>query len=84
MEAIREPIAVNGKNRVSIDEYLAFERDSQRNEEINVEVFRLNKANHWELDEYKVADQHLFIPSLDLSLSLRDIYEDTRLLDSLK
>jgi Uma2 family endonuclease len=53
-------------------------------EAINVEVFRLNKANHWELDEYKEADQLLFIPSLDLSLSLRDIYEDTRLLDSLK
>jgi Uma2 family endonuclease len=49
-------------------------------ETIGVENFRLNLVNHWELEEYKTVDQNLFISSLDVTISLREIYANTNLI----
>lgn len=46
---------------------------------ISVEVFRLNTAKHWELEEYKTLEKNLYITSLDVSISLHDIYQFTSL-----
>jgi Uma2 family endonuclease len=48
-------------------------------EAVGVEVFRVNKQNHWELEEYKTMDDALQIPTLQLSIPLNEIYEGTQL-----
>lgn len=49
-------------------------------ESILVEVFRVNKSGHWELEEYKMVDDVLQLNSLSLSVALKDIYMSTKLL----
>lgn len=49
-------------------------------EAIGVEAFRINKQNHWELEEYATANQELNIPILQLQIHLSEIYDDTELL----
>ena len=44
---------------------------------LNIEAFRLNKNNHWELEEYKTLDETLQILTLDLSISCINIYDGT-------
>jgi Uma2 family endonuclease len=46
---------------------------------IGVEAFRLNRHNHWELEEYKSMEEVLQIPALDVALSMREIYDGTKL-----
>lgn len=58
----------------TLREYILVESES-----IGIEVFRLNTSGHWELEEYKNIDQELSIPSVNLALSLKDIYLDTKL-----
>jgi len=48
-------------------------------EKITVEVFRINLHNHWELQEYKTLQQTVQLPSVGVSLSMKDIYRGTRL-----
>jgi Uma2 family endonuclease len=48
-------------------------------ESISIEVFRLNAGNHWELEEVKSLNEILTIHCLQLSISLNDIYEGTKL-----
>jgi Uma2 family endonuclease len=60
----------------SLKEYILVDTET-----INVEVFRLNHLNHWELEEYKGEDQHLQIRSLEISIPMLDIYEGTKLLN---
>ena len=50
-------------------------------ETVSIEVFRVNKSNHWELEEYKSLDDELQIPALSLAILLKNIYEGTRLLN---
>jgi Uma2 family endonuclease len=45
---------------------------------INVEAFRINANNHWELEEYKKLKEVLDIPSIGISLPLTEIYEGTK------
>ena len=47
---------------------------------INVEVFRINNSNHWELEEYKSIADIITIPSLKLTIPLAEIYATTSLL----
>ncbi|HWR33279.1 MAG TPA: Uma2 family endonuclease [Chitinophagaceae bacterium] len=47
---------------------------------INVEAFRLNTNNHWELEEYKNINDILTIPYLDIAIPLSEIYATTSLL----
>jgi Uma2 family endonuclease len=59
----------------SLQQYILIESES-----IHVESFELNERNHWELKEYKLPEHELAFPSLDLSVSLSEIYERTKLL----
>lgn len=59
----------------SLREYILV--DSER---IAIEAFRLNEKQHWELEEYTGPEQHLELPSLSITIALRDIYQDTKLL----
>lgn len=56
----------------TLKEYILVDSES-----ISVEVFRLNAANHWELEEYKTTEQNLFIASLRVTITLRTMYENT-------
>lgn len=58
----------------SLREYIIVDTEA-----LSVEVFRLNKSNHWELEEYKEIHQSLLIHSLSISVPLADIYEGTKL-----
>ncbi|MFM9838206.1 MAG: Uma2 family endonuclease [Cyclobacteriaceae bacterium] len=46
---------------------------------IRVEIFRLNASKHWELEEYKTLDEKFYIATLNVRISLRDVYEFTSL-----
>jgi len=49
-------------------------------EDMSIEVFRVNKHNHWELEEYKKADEVLSILTLGLQIPVKEIYEGTKVL----
>ncbi len=49
-------------------------------EAIAVEAFRINEKGEWVLKEYRLVDQELQVPTLQLSIPLRDMYEGTKLL----
>jgi Uma2 family endonuclease len=57
----------------SLKEYILVDSES-----ISIEAFRINSSGHWELEEFKTADQTLSIPSLNISISLRNVYDDTK------
>lgn len=46
---------------------------------VRAEAFRLNKSNHWELEEYTTIHDVLDIPFLNISIPLQTIYERTKL-----
>lgn len=50
-------------------------------EAILIEVFRVNASGHWELEEYKKVDDMLSLPSLSLSVALKEIYQGTKLVN---
>jgi Uma2 family endonuclease len=51
-------------------------------EAILVEVFRINATGHWELEEYKSLAQALHFNSLSIAITLNDIYQGTKLLNT--
>jgi len=53
-----------------LKEYILIDSES-----INIEAFRLNEHNHWELEEYKNEDDLLSVQTVQLSLPLHEIYE---------
>ena len=61
----------------TLKEYVLVDTDS-----ILVEVFRINQSGHWELEEYKSPDTVLPFTSLSISVTLKDIYQGTKLLKS--
>jgi Uma2 family endonuclease len=63
----------------TLKEYILVDSES-----INIEAWRINEKNKWELHEYNSLDQQLQLPTLSLTLSLADIYEGTKLESSLK
>lgn len=58
----------------TLKEYILIDSES-----IGVEIFRINKQGHWELEEHRLIDGTLKIPSVNLSLPLKEIYEGTKL-----
>jgi Uma2 family endonuclease len=58
----------------TLKEYIMVDSDS-----ISIECFRVNKTNHWELEEYKTLEQILSIPTLAVNLSIKQVYEGTKL-----
>jgi Uma2 family endonuclease len=59
----------------SLREYILIDSET-----VNIEAFRLNDKNHWELEEYKKAKDILLVKTMQLSISLKNIYEGTKLL----
>lgn len=47
-------------------------------EAISIEAFYINKNGLWELKEYKTINETLELNSINVSLKLTDIYEDTK------
>ncbi|MCH5599669.1 Uma2 family endonuclease [Niabella ginsengisoli] len=58
----------------SLKEYLLVDSES-----VNIEAFRLNASEHWELEEYKTLNSSLNIKALDISIGLTEIYNGTGL-----
>jgi Uma2 family endonuclease len=58
----------------TLKEYILVDSES-----VNIEVFRLNLSNHWELEEYRKDSESLLIHAINTSLSLSEIYEGTDL-----
>lgn len=46
---------------------------------INVEAFRINSNNHWELEEYRDFSATLTLSSLNISVPVAEIYRGTKL-----
>lgn len=46
---------------------------------INVEAFRINSNNHWELEEYRDFSATLTLSSLSISVPIAEIYRGTKL-----
>lgn len=58
----------------SLKEYILVDSES-----LNIEVFRINLAGHWELEEYKSVSDNLSVPSLELTIPIAEIYQRTKL-----
>lgn len=54
----------------SLKEYILIDSES-----VNIEVFRLNSNRHWELEEYKSLADSLTIPSINVLIGVKEIYE---------
>lgn len=48
-------------------------------ESIYIEVFWLNEASYWELEEYKSIDETFYIKTIDEDLRVADIYEGVKI-----
>jgi Uma2 family endonuclease len=59
----------------SLKEYILVDTET-----INIEVFRINKSGHWELEEYKSLLDNLVMPTLSIDLPLKLIYQHTSLI----
>ena len=59
----------------TLKEYILVDSES-----MNIEVFRLNAGNHWELEEYNQTAESFQIQIINESLLLSEIYEGTKLL----
>lgn len=55
---------------VSLKEYILVDSES-----MHIEIFRLNKNGHWELEEYKSLTDSVIIKAIDESVVLSEIYE---------
>jgi Uma2 family endonuclease len=63
----------------TLKEYLLIDTDK-----IGVEVFRINTSNQWELQEYKTLQQTVQLPTVNVALSMKDIYKETLLAKQVK
>lgn len=59
----------------SLKEYILVDTKS-----INIEAFRINSNNNWELEEYKILSGQLSIPSVQVNILIVDIYDGTKLI----
>jgi Uma2 family endonuclease len=59
----------------SLKEYIMVDSSS-----VLIEAFRINGTGHWELEEYKHLHEDLKLSSLNISISVTDIYQGTKLL----
>jgi Uma2 family endonuclease len=58
----------------TLKEYILVDSES-----INVEAFRLNKQEHWELEEYMSMSDILSIPTVNVAVPLEEIYLNAKL-----
>jgi Uma2 family endonuclease len=60
---------------LTLKEYILVDSES-----VTIEAFRLNTNKHWELEEYNKDSGNLTLQTVNISLSLTEIYEKTGLL----
>ena len=48
-------------------------------ETVHIEVFRLNKNNHWELDEYNDINSNVEIKAISENIAIAEIYDGVKL-----
>jgi Uma2 family endonuclease len=48
-------------------------------ESISVQAFRINKESRWELEDYRSLDQTVTFPIVEISISMKELYEGTKL-----
>lgn len=48
-------------------------------ETMHIEVFHLNKSRHWELEEYRSAEETLYIKTIDANIPVAAIYTGVNL-----
>lgn len=58
----------------TLKEYILVDSES-----MHIEVFRLNKTIHWELEEYKLPGEQLAIKAVNVTIPLTDIYDGVKL-----
>ncbi|MGL6266381.1 MAG: Uma2 family endonuclease, partial [Chitinophagaceae bacterium] len=58
----------------ALKEYILVDTGSVR-----IEAFRINDRGNWELEEYKTSEGLLRIPSVEVDLSVADIYKGTKI-----
>ncbi|MBX2923234.1 MAG: hypothetical protein KF746_13625 [Chitinophagaceae bacterium] len=46
---------------------------------MHIEIFHLNKINHWELEEYNSVEEMLYIKTINEEIALGDIYNGVQL-----
>jgi len=46
---------------------------------VNIEAYHINASGNWELKEYKNIKESLYMPSIQVSVPLKDIYERTKI-----
>ncbi len=60
---------------ISLKEYVLIDSES-----VSIEGFRINNSGNWELKEYKNIDDNIPFQSINVTISLKEIYEGTKLL----
>ncbi len=60
----------------TLEEYLLVDSES-----IHIEIFRLNKNGHWELEEYDSLNDAVIIKAINETVVLSEIYEGVRIVD---
>jgi Uma2 family endonuclease len=63
----------------TLKEYILIDTES-----IAVKSWRINAHNYWEPEEYKTLQDTVLIPAVEVSLSMLNIYEGTRLAEQVK
>jgi Uma2 family endonuclease len=48
-------------------------------EQVSIEAYHINEHGNWELKEYKGIDDNLFLQSIQVTLSLKEIYKRTKI-----
>ena len=44
-----------------------------------MEVFRLNKNGHWELDEYETIGENVIIKAIDETIEVSEVYDGVKI-----
>ncbi|WP_165759059.1 Uma2 family endonuclease [Niastella yeongjuensis] len=67
------------KDIPTLKEYILIETET-----IGVDVFRIDTHNNWVKQEYKTLQETVQLPTVDVSLLMKDIYRGTRLVKLVK
>lgn len=63
----------------SLKEYVLIDTEN-----INIEVFRINKSEHWELEEYKSPYDKIELPAIGIGMPIELVYQNTSLIKNAK
>jgi len=57
----------------TLKNYILIDSESRR-----IESFRFNNYGHWELEEFTKPEELVTIKTMDISISLQEIYANTK------